>query len=214
MQEPQPKTSNGPVQHEQENVFMGDAESFADEGRCYMMDTQFKTPEGHLVAAADLSIGTKVLDTHGIGRMVTWCRKLSKTKRLLVDMHTKPFTVTGSHRIVVPGGRTTEAKELNQNDEVLIGGGCQQLLKVTKRTKCLEVMELEFEEDATVEVHAPSILTKGSDPHLPIDHDGTLKAIKEEQPGDEPSMSANIMEPGVGCDDRTQSWPDTDDEWW
>merc|ERR1712039_710528 len=109
--------------------------------------------------------------------MVTWCRKLSKAKRMLVDMHTKPFTVTGSHRILVPGGGTIEAKELNKADEGLIGGECQQLLRVSKRTKIIEVMELEFEDDATVEVHAPSILTKGSDPYQTIDHDGALKVI-------------------------------------
>jgi len=218
MQETQPsKASNEPAQHEEEDAFMGDAETFSDEGRCYMMGTQFKAPEGHVVAAADLSIGAKVLDIHGIERTVTWCRKLCKTKRLLVDLWTRPFTVTGSHRKVVPGGGTIEAKELNQADEVLIGGECQQLLRVTKRAKLIEVMELEFEDDATVEVHATSILTKGSDPHQTIDNDGALKVIKEEEPkeepGDAPSMNTNVTDNGVGYVEQVREWPDTDDEW-
>lgn len=56
------------------------------------------------------------------------------------------------------------AKDLKQSEEVLIGTGCQQLLKVSKRHKSVEVMEVEFAQNAIVEAHASSILTKGGDP--------------------------------------------------
>jgi len=194
-----------------------------DEGHCYMMDTEFKTAEGFLVAAGDLSIGAKVLDYEGNVRPVTWCRKLRKKARLLVDLHTKPFTVTGTHRIVVPGGSIMEAKSLRQNDEVLIGGGCQRLQKVTKRHGYVEVMEIEFSEDATVEVHAPSILTKGSDPSQPMNEDGSLKCKEESEDmvldglqvciGENKTLTgatgSYIPEP---CNGSTNAWPDTDDD--
>ncbi len=177
------------------------------------MDTEFKTPAGNLVAAAALSIGTEVLDHSGNAVAVTWCRKLPKRKRLLVDLHTRPFTVTGSHRIVVPGGGTSQAKALRQNDEVLIGGGCQRLLKATKRYGNLSVMELEFAGDATVEVHAPSILTKGSDPSQPIDENGVFKCKEETEDqvmagdSDQPCDGSTDLASGSAC-----AWPDTDDD--
>lgn len=188
-----------------------------------MIDTEFKTAEGSLVAAGDLSIGARVLDCEGNVRAVTWCRKLRKKTRLLVDLHTKPFTVTGTHRIVVPGGSIMEAKTLRQNDEVLIGGGCQRLQKVTKRHGYVEVMEIEFSEDATVEAHAPSILTKGSDPSQPMNEDGGFKCKEETEDvvfgglqlcnGMELVTSGTtenyIPEPLHG---NTDAWPDTDDD--
>ena len=38
------------------------------------------------------------------------------------------------------------------------------MLKVRKRNKSVEVMELELAQNAIVEAHASSILTKGGDP--------------------------------------------------
>lgn len=196
---------------DEEDDVAREAETCAEEGRCYMMDTEFKTPGGYLVAAADLSIGAEVLDNQGNVTTVTWCRKLPKRKRVLVDLHTKPLTVTSTHRVVVPGGEV-EARELNQNDEVLIGSECQQLVKVTKRHKCIEVMELEFAGDATVEVHAPSILTKGSDPSVKIDLAGDLKCKNELE--EEHSMAVDAVGPGIGSADADSQgrWPDTDDD--
>lgn len=183
------------------------------------MDTEFKTVGGNLVAAALLSIGAKVLDHQGNVSTVTWCRKLPKRKRMLVSLHTQPFTVTSSHRVVVPGGEV-EAISLNQHDEVLIGRRRQLLHKVTKFYKVIEVMELEFAGDATIEVHSPAILTKGSDPSVPIDQAGVFKC--KEEPGDAAPMAvdadAEIVDLGVGTDHRVEgdlaaSWPDTDDDW-
>jgi len=187
----------------------------AEEGRCYMLDTEFKTPAGIRIAAADLTIGAEILDHQGTVRTVTWCRKLPKRKRLLVDLHTKPFTVTSSHRVLVPGGGVIEARELGKNDMVLIGNGCQQLRQVTKRNNCVEVMELEFAGDAIVEVHAPSILTKGSDPSMPIDQAGDIKC--KEEPIDEHSMAVDVTvsDAATASADlprQTQTWPDTDDD--
>lgn len=213
------ETADDPRQHCEEDHFIGEAEPIADEGRCYMMDTIFRTDGGHLVPAADLSIGASVLDHRGNPTEITWCRKNPKKRRLIVELHTKPFTVTDTHRVLTDGFKEKKAKELNKNDEVLIGSGLQQLLKVTKRYASVEVMELEFANDAIIEVHEPAILTRGSDPSLPID--GGIKC-KEEQ--DEDSMAADTVERGmssasahneVEVAERTgqsQSWPDTDDE--
>eukprot|EP00440_Ansanella_granifera_P008729 gb/GFBE01009459.1/.p1 GENE.gb/GFBE01009459.1/~~gb/GFBE01009459.1/.p1 ORF type:complete len:181 (+),score=57.31 gb/GFBE01009459.1/:1-543(+) len=178
-----------------------------------MLDTKFKTPLRGLVPAAELSIGDMVLDHTGNVRAVTWCRRLPKKKRLCVDLHSKPLTVTSSHRVVVPGpGGEVLAKDLHERDEVLIGSECQQLVKVTKYHKVREVMELEFEGDAIIEVHSPSILTKGSDPSMPIDQDGGFKCKLEEEMETEPGTAT-----GSGTADQSdgvteQSWPDTDDD--
>lgn len=207
-----------PTEENVEDGVDGDAETCAEEGRCYMMDTEFKTPGGFLVAAVNLSIGSRVLDHQGKTRTVTWCRKLPKKKRVLVDLHTKPLTVTSSHRVVVPGGET-EAKHLKQDDEVLIGSTSQRLRKVVKYHKYIEVMELEFAEDAIVEVHAPSILTKGSDPTTSIDDGGNVKC--KEEPSEESSMSLDAeplvvsteaMSQHTELTGASQTWPDTDDE--
>lgn len=193
-----------------------DAESACDavavEGRCFMIETKFQTPAGTLVEAADLSIGDSILDHKHNLRTVTWCRKLPKQKRELVDLYTKPLTVTSSHRVVVPGGEVVQAKDLKKNDEVLMGNGCQQLLKVSMRAKWTEVMELEFAEDAIVEVHTPSILTKGSDPSVPIDQHGRAKC-KEEKEDDDP-MDGVVLGCGRASSSQNQDadhWPDTDD---
>jgi hypothetical protein len=216
------ETTNDPRQHCAEDYFVGQVEPFAEEGRCYMMDTNFRTVEGHLVPAADLSIGDSVLDHLGKSTKITWCRKLSKKKRLLVDLHTKPFAVTGTHRVLIPGSKAIEAKELNKNDEVLIGNGRQQLLKVTKRYSYVEVVELEFAGDAIIEVHEPGILTQGSDPSLPFDQDGGIKCKEEQE--DEYSMAVDTVERGMSSANAdnevefaeltgpSQSWPDTDDD--
>lgn len=197
-------------------------EHFSDEGRCYMLDTQLRIEGGDLVAASDLSIGSNVVDHQGNVVAVTWCRKLPKRTRQLVDLHTKPLTVTASHRVVVPDGEVVDARSLQKNDEVLIGSERQRLLKVTKRLQSVEVMELEFAGDAVIEVHAPAILTKGSDPAVPIDQDRGLK-WEEEQVDD--AMDMEALEHGIisgGMDERVESaeppaqrevWPDTDDDW-
>ena len=83
---------------------------------------------------------------------------MPKKRRLLVDLHTNPLTVTGSHRVVVPRGEVA-AEDLNKSDDVLTGRGSQQLLKVAKRMQWNNVMELEFARDAIIEDHASSILT-------------------------------------------------------
>lgn len=188
-----------------------EANTSAEEGRCYMMDTEFKMIGGSLVAAASLAIGDKVLDSKGNTTTVTWCRKLPKRRRLLVDMHAKPLTVTGTHRVVVHDGEV-EAIRLKEHDEVLIGSQRQRLHKVTRYYKSIEVMEVEFAGDATIEVHTPSILTKGSDPSVPIDEVGDLKCKRE--PEDEDSMSAFGMGACTGSvsTDHQAGWPDTDDD--
>ena len=44
---------------------------------------------------------------------------------------------------------------------VAVSSGCEQLLKVTKRHANVQVVELEFEGDATVPVYVPTVRTKG-----------------------------------------------------
>ena len=51
--------------------------SQAEMGRCYTMGTKFRMFGGSSVAAADLPVGDRVLDSHGDAAM--WCRGLPKT---------------------------------------------------------------------------------------------------------------------------------------
>ena len=71
-----------------------------------------------------------------------------------------------------------------------VGSGSQPLLKVTKRMKWSNVMELEFAGDAIIEDYASSILTKGSDASLPMDEDGGMKC--KEEPRDKSSMAVDF----------------------
>eukprot|EP00931_Biecheleriopsis_adriatica_P121343 TRINITY_DN96425_c0_g1_i1.p2 TRINITY_DN96425_c0_g1~~TRINITY_DN96425_c0_g1_i1.p2 ORF type:complete len:219 (-),score=37.04 TRINITY_DN96425_c0_g1_i1:25-681(-) len=132
---------------------------------CHMMYTLFQTSGQSLKTASQLSVGDEVLDSQGRPVIVKWSQVHGKTKRLLVDLYTKQamLPVTGSHRIETPNGRVVEAKELKKDDLVLVANmGVQPLQRVTKRVANVQVVELEFDEDATVPVYLPTILTKGS----------------------------------------------------
>lgn len=150
-----------------------------------MLDTEFRAPGGELITASSLAVGSTVKAADGTAQKVTWCRRLPRGRRLLVELYTSALTLTGTHRVMVPGGtdgdaaRVVEAKSLNQGDAVMIGKSQQRLIKVTKHYKCVPAMEIEFENDSIIEVHAPSILTKGSDPQLPFDVDNLMK-VKDE----------------------------------
>jgi len=185
----------------------------AEEGRCFMMDTKFRMVGGRLVAAADLSIGDEVLDYQGNASAITWCRKLPRRKRLLVNLHSQPLTVTSTHRVVVPAGEVI-AKHLRDNDVVLLGSEHHRLAKVTTYFKTSEVMELEFAGDATIEVHSPSILTKGSDPTAPIDQEGCFKVkLEHERPMDtDTELGSSIVDRFDGVELPEESWPDTEDD--
>merc|ERR1712194_127293 len=43
--------------------------------QCFMPETQFRTHDGQLVFACDLSVGDTVLDHRGREASVTWCQK-------------------------------------------------------------------------------------------------------------------------------------------
>ena len=49
---------------------------------CFMLDEKFRTPDGHLVAAAELSIGASILDHRDNIRKVTWSEKLHQQYHL------------------------------------------------------------------------------------------------------------------------------------
>ena len=51
--------------------------------------------------------------------------------------------------------------------------------KVTKRHAHIQVVELEFDGDATVPVYVPTILTKGSDPASHNDDSGNSRCKEE-----------------------------------
>lgn len=150
-----------------------------------MTNTQFRTSEGNLVAACNLSVGDEVWDYENQKAKITWCRIHPKEKVLLVDLYTKTcmLTVTGSHRVVSPGSLRI-ARDLQSGDEVRVGysdsARCEKLVKATRRTANIRVVELQFEGDPTVAVCPPTILTKGSDPLDALDECGNVK----EEPSD------------------------------
>lgn len=130
-----------------------------------MTHTIFQTSDKQLKAASQLSVGDQILDSQGSPVFVKWKQLHGKEKRLLVDLYTKQsmLTVTGSHRVETPDRGTVQAKELKKSDLVLVAYlGVQDLQKVTKRNAHVQVVELEFDGDATVPVYVPTILTKGS----------------------------------------------------
>ena len=102
---------------------------------CYLMDTLFQTHDGIMLGASKLSVGDRVLDHKGQVVAVKWCQVHRKEQRIVVDLYTRQsmLTVTGSHRVVVPHGGPTEARELKKGDMVMVEAcsGCEQLLKVS-----------------------------------------------------------------------------------
>lgn len=172
-----------------------------------MMDTYFRTHEGHIVAASKLAVGDQVLDRHGHATNVNWCQVYQKERCLLVDLHAKwsMLTVTSSHRVVLPDGRPIEAKQLKRNDSVATDSyGCEQLQKVTQRYATIQVVELEFDRDATIPAYLPTILTKGSAPGLNID-DGNSQVKQESTDGN----YMDIDTPGTAV--GYSEYPDTED---
>lgn len=194
--------------------------------QCHMMDTCFQTREGGILAASRLSIGDRVLDHLGHVIDIKWCRVHPKEQRLLVDLHARQsmLTVTGSHRVLLHGGGLREARELKKGDEVMVGAssGREPLLKVTKRHANMQVVELEFDRDATVPVYVPTVLTKGALPPSYIDAGGSDRCKEEPMEGDSMQIGtiglpAREPYPENDFEDfhamgPAETWPDTDDE--
>jgi hypothetical protein len=190
--------------------------------RCYLEHHQFRTPLGEIVGAADLSAGSKVLDHQEKEVEVEWCAVHPKKQRLFVDLHTRStmFTVTDTHRIVLPDGKDIEARELKKGDDVCISSSCraEKLVKVTKCYRYTKVIELIFEGDAIMAAIVPSILTKGADPSASVDWIPGIN-IKEESVDDQSAMSSASENEGCfSCNGGSpmanrEFWPDTDEEW-
>ena len=88
---------------------------------------------------------------------------------------------------------------------------------MTKRNVGIPVVELQFQDDATVAGYAPALLTKGVDPSSQI-HSNVQAKCKSE-PADDDHMNVDGMMPGAckspgdeSCDGvDCASMPDTDD---
>lgn len=203
------------------------AAALSGDGRrhCYMMDTCFQILEGNMLAASKLSVGDRVLDHQGHVADIKWCQVHPKEKRLLVDLYTRQsmLTVTGSHRVVVQDGGLSEARELKKGDKVMVAAssGCEQLLKVTKRHANIQVVELEFDGDATVPVYVPTVLTKGTLPPMYNDNGGSSECKQEPMDGDSMHIDTTGMSAREPCPENdfedvhamaaAETWPDTDD---
>merc|ERR1719158_2375431 len=171
--------------------------------------------------ASKLSVGDEVFDRHGHATTVTWCQVHQKEHRLLVDLHTNRsmLTVTGCHRVVLPDGGHIDAEHLNKSDVVATdSSGCEKLQRVTRRYGYLQVVELEFKDDATVPVYVPTILTKGA---IPGSQSNEFKCKDEPMVDDSASadstrVDGSLTQVGACFDSRDSAqcpaWPDTDDD--
>ena len=69
-----------------------------------------------------------------------------------------------------------DASSLKKGDKVLVATGSRNIGKdrlrsVTKKRRCAQVAQIEFENDATVLCSPASILMKGNDPSAPLQSD-------------------------------------------
>ena len=189
-----------------------------------MMESQFQTADSLCVSASELLIGDRVLDHEGREVAVEWCAKHKKQKRLVVDFHCKLLTVTDSHRIVLQDGEIVPAKEIEAKQHKILKVSSSQFVeveKITKRHAYVPVMELGFENDATVATCMPSILTKGADPPsgMGLESSECKEEVTNDNSMDVESAGVGVAElvaPMAGTDEapvtgEMQRWPSTDD---
>ena len=70
---------------------------------------------------------------------------------------------------------------------------------MTKRSRKVGVVQVEFENDATVLCVPSAVLMNGSDPLVPMDHDGIIKCKDEPAEG----VGDDLMETGTGVGNIT-----------
>jgi len=174
--------------------------------------------DGRPVAAASPRIGDTVRGADDEPVRVTWVQVRQESKRHIVDLHTNStkVSVTDCHRIPQELDNVMEANMFQKGDDLLVrkGSGCivkEKLKSVTKRSRKVRVVQVEFENDATVCCFPSALLMKGSDPQVPLDQDGLMKSKDESADDFGDDLSEN--EPGVGSmqSQSVLTYPDTDD---
>jgi len=190
--------------------------------RCFMKDTLFLTPDAQLVPAEELANGSVVLDSQRVPVQVTWAQIHLGMACDVIELRTKrgKLVVTGSHRIPLDGERVTEASMVKKGDKVWVTKGAgkmqeAQVESVTKHGRKVDVVHLEFENDASVACFAAAFVMKGNDPCSRIPHGIQVKHEPGMEVDPEMSVAALLIQDssssnaGTVC--STVVYPNTDD---
>jgi len=139
--------------------------------KCYLPDTAFRSPDGHLLLVQNLWVGAFVLLSDGSEATVVEKKKFPRAgaKKSLRVLATSQgtFEVSSKHRIVVQSGGFKLAENLMPGDKVFIGCKAQDLLNVTEKKASTDLYMVSFNPDGCVEALHESkwgILTKGEPP--------------------------------------------------
>lgn len=136
--------------------------------RCYAPKTLFRASDSTYVQADMLTMGDYVRDREGAIVEVKWvCQhRHSKEEIVVLTTQTAQLLVTSFHRVVKKsdhGEVVVLAGDVNNGDWIIVGE-CPEQVSVQKRVVDTSTIEIEFENDASVETWIISdrgIVTKG-----------------------------------------------------
>lgn len=124
--------------------------------KCYLPNTGFKSPTGHLLLVKFLKEGDEVLlhdkTVARVSRIVPYPRSKEPYELTVLKTSQGNFEVSSSHRITVSDmSSTRRAHELHVGDHVFVGGKRAPLLQVIKKTARTDLYMISFEPDGPVE---------------------------------------------------------------
>jgi len=168
------ETSDGSVTSSESWSLIGQGDS---QPKCYVPNTVFRRPDGHLLLVQHLKKGSEVLLNDGKVACVSefveypWCKDQAHELRVLSTSQGR-FEVSADHRIGVPDGECS-AKDLHKGDLVLVGQKKQPLTDVTVKYERIPLYAVTFIPDGLIEARhiAPFGLQTFGEP--PVGPQGT-----------------------------------------
>eukprot|EP00435_Cladocopium_sp_Y103_P029882 s361_g7.t1 len=135
---------------------------------CYLPDTYFKvkTADGEILSPAKMLFnGAQVVAANGRVVEVVQPPEQHRVDAVIELKADQSFLVVSpDHRILVPGNKTVQAKELEVGSEVILDGTQAKLTSMDWKSTPTMVLKISFRPDLPVAafMRPPSILSKGS----------------------------------------------------
>lgn len=128
--------------------------------KCFLRDTAFPTPDGHLLLVQNIKVGDKVKLSNEEEARVAFVKqhKSTKKKQLLVELVTCQgiFRVSEGHRVAVCMHESSPeekfAEQLVVGDQVIVGSKARPLTKVRHLKERTELWMVGFEPDGLLEI--------------------------------------------------------------
>ena len=135
---------------------------------CFLQDTYFKvvTDDGQIFCPAKMLFkGSRVIAADGTVVEVLYPPEQHQVDAVIkLQVGSASLVVSPDHRILIPGNKTIQAKDLEVGSEVLLDGTEAKLTNFEWNQVPTMVMKIAFKPDIPVAAFmcAPSILSKGS----------------------------------------------------